>query len=75
MKKILQELELTWYLADLPAGEMGRIYFREKEEDYDEWHRIPGRMVPKIESVHKVVTPGTMLISKDHYFINGYGSR
>ncbi len=31
--------------------------------------------MPKIEKVHNVVAPGTMLISKDHYFINGYGSR
>lgn len=54
---------------------MGRMYFREKEEDYEVWSRIPDRMVPKIEKVHNVVSPGTMLISKDHYFINGYGSR
>lgn len=75
LKKNLEELELTWYLSDLPEGEMGRMYFREKEEEYDEWYRVPGRMLPKIETVHKVVPPGTMLISKDHYFINGYGSR
>lgn len=75
LKKILSEMELTWYLADLPAGEMGRMYFREKEEDYEVWSRIPERMVPKIEKVHDVITPGTMLISKEHYFINGYGSR
>ena len=71
LRKILSELELTWYLADLPEGEMGRMYFREKEEDYEVWSRIPDRMVPKIEKVHNVVSPGTMLISKDHYFING----
>lgn len=75
LKKILSEMELTWYLADLPEGEMGRMYFREKEEDYEVWSRVPDKMLPKIEKVHDVVAPGTMLISKDHYFINGYGSR
>ena len=75
LKKILSELELTWYLSDLPMGEMGRMYFREKEETYDEWSFVPGRKLPHIETVSKVIGPGTMLISKDRYFINGYGSR
>lgn len=75
LKKILKELGLTWYLSDLPQGEMGRMYFREKKETYEEWYEVPGRMLPKIEKVYKTVHPGTMLISKDHYFINGYGSR
>lgn len=75
LKKMLKELDLTWYLSDLPPGEMGRLYFREKEETYEEWYRIPGKVLPKIEKVHKPIPPGTMLISKDYYFINGYGSR
>ena len=75
LRKMLKELDLNWYLADLPQGEMGRMYFRETEETYDEWYRIPGKMLPKRETVRKPVQPGTMLISKDHYFINGYGSR
>ena len=72
---MLHALELTWYLSDLPQGEMGRMYFRDKEETYEEWYRVPGRMLPKIEVVRKVVPRGTMLISKNHYFMNGYGSR
>ena len=75
LNKLLEALDLKWYLSDLPPGEMGRMYFREKEETYEEWYRIPGRMLPKIETVRKVVPRGTMLISKNHYFLNGYGSR
>ena len=75
LKKMLKALNLDWHLSELPPGEMGRMYFREKEETYEEWYRVPGRMVPKIEKVTKPVPPGTMLISKDYYFINGYGSR
>lgn len=75
LKKILKELDLKWYEADLPPGEMGRMYFREKEEDYDEFVLFPGKRFPKRVPVHKTIMPGTMLISRDYYFINGYGSR
>lgn len=75
LKKMLKALDLDWHLSELPPGEMGRMYFREKEETYEEWYLLPGRKVPKIEKVTKPVPPGTMLISKDYYFINGYGSR
>lgn len=76
LKTMLRELDLTWYLSDLPQGEMGRMYFRDKEEDYEIWNMPePGRMVPRIEKVHDIVPRGAMLISKSHYFMNGYGSR
>lgn len=76
LKTLLRELDLMWYLSDLPQGEMGRMYFRDKEEDYEIWYQSePGRMVPRIEKVHDIVPRGAMLISKSHYFMNGYGSR
>lgn len=75
LERMLRGLELTWHLSDLPRGEMGRMYFRDKEETYEEWSLVPGRRLPRVETVRKVVGPGTILVSKDHYFINGYGSR
>lgn len=75
LKKILHELDLSWYEAELPPGEMGRMYFREIEEDYDEFIFEEGRKLPKRVTVHKLIKPGTILISRDYYFINGYGSR
>lgn len=76
LKTLLRELDLTWYLSDLPQGEMGRMYFRDKEEDYEIWYQPePGRMVPRIEKMHDIVPRGAMLISKSHYFMNSYGSR
>lgn len=76
LKTLLRELDLTWYMSDLPQGEMGRMYFRDKEEDYEIWYQPePGRMVPRIEKVHDIVPRGAMLISKSHYFMNSYGSR
>jgi hypothetical protein len=75
LKKILDELDLTWYEADLPQGEMGRMYFREQEETVDEFVQVPGKRLPVRQSVRKLIEPGTMLISTTYYFINGYGSR
>lgn len=75
LKQILEEMGLKWYQADLPQGEMGRMYFREKVENVDEFVFTPGKKFPKRTSVQKVIEPGTMLISRDHYFIGGYGSR
>lgn len=75
LKKILEELELTWYEAELPAGEMGRMYFREQDETVDDVKMVPGKKFPVRYSEKRKIGPGTMLISRDHYFINGYGSR
>lgn len=75
LKKILTELDLTWYEADLPQGEMGRMYFKETEETFDKFEFVPGKKFPVRKTVTETIEPGTMLISKDYYFINGYGSR
>jgi transcriptional regulator with XRE-family HTH domain len=75
LQKILNELELTWYESELTAGEMGRMYFREREEEVVESVSQPGKRLPKFELVKRKIEPGTMLISREHYFINGYGSR
>lgn len=71
LKKMLNELQLTWHIADLPEGEMGRMYFRSGKAEIEKYTNYPfGRYYHE-----EKVEPGTMLISQDFYFINGYGSR
>ena len=75
LKKMLQELDLTWYDAELPQGEMGRMYFREAEAVIDDFVQEPGMHYPERRQIKRKIDPGTMLISHDYYFINGYGSK
>jgi len=75
LKKMLQELDLTWYDAELPQGEMGRMYFREVEAVIDDFVQEPGMHYPERRQIKRKIDPGTMLISHDYYFINGYGSK
>ncbi len=75
LNEILSAMDLTWYEADLSHGEMGRMYFREQDVVVDEFVMVPGHRLPKRTSVRKTICPGTMLISRDYFFINGYGSR
>lgn len=75
LKKMLSELELTYYEADLPRGEMGRMYFKEQEETVDVFKMVPDKKYPVRTPEKRTIEPGTMLISHDYYFINGYGSR
>ncbi len=75
LKKMLEELDLVWYEAELPQGEMGRMYFRESEELVDDFVQEPGMRYPERRQVKKTIGPGAMLISHDFYFIPGYGSK
>lgn len=75
VQKILKELDLKCYEAPLPMGEMGRMYFRAADEVVDEFIDHGSFRPPERHEVNKTLEPGTMLISHDYYFINGYGSR
>ncbi|WP_135567950.1 ImmA/IrrE family metallo-endopeptidase [Galactobacillus timonensis] len=75
LKQILKEMGLKCYVADLPQGEMGRMYFRKQVESVEEFITSPGERLPKRTTVQRVIDPGTMLISRDHFFIRGYGSQ
>ena len=43
----MPELDLTWYDAELPQGEMGRMYFREAEAVIDDFVQEPGNALSR----------------------------
>jgi len=71
LNRIMQEMGLKWYEADLGPNEMGRMYFRPSTETVEEFYPP---YQPRTVST-KEIPAGTMLISKDYFFMNGYGSR
>lgn len=71
LEYVLRAMEIEAYEADLPETTMGRMYFREdKATIYQKFHP----RFPEAKLENKVIQPGTMLISKDNYFMNKTGS-
>lgn len=68
---VLRAMEINAYSADLPSKNMGRMYFREDTATvYRKFHP----KLPEAKIENKVISPGTMLISHDHYFMNNIGT-
>ncbi|KSV58132.1 helix-turn-helix domain-containing protein [Acetivibrio ethanolgignens] len=67
---VMQQLGIYAYEAELPENTMGRMYFKkDKATVYRKFHPyFPER---KIED--EDIEPGTMLISKDNYFMHKTG--
>lgn len=67
---VMQQLGIQAFEADLPENTMGRMYFKkDKATVYHKYHpRFPER---KYED--EDIEPGTMLISKDNYFMHKTG--
>lgn len=67
---VFQAMELNAYEADLPEKNMGRMYFREDRVSF--YRRYP--YIGERMCENEVVPPGTMLISRNHRFMNNAGS-
>lgn len=68
---VLQAMEISAYEADLPEKTMGRMYFREDTATiYQKFHSH----FPEAKIENHVIRPGTMLISKNNYFMQKTGS-
>lgn len=67
---ILQEFEITYFLADLPDNCFGRMYFRSSKATV--YETVPG--LGEVRTVDKDIEPGTMLISRSKYFLGGDGT-
>ena len=68
---VMNALEINAYEADLPEKTMGRMYFREDTATiYTSFH--PNYSKKKTENAP--IHPGTMLISRDNYFMHQTGS-
>ena len=68
---ILNELEITYYSADLPANCFGRMYFRKATATV--YRHFP--YCGEIKEENKTIEPGTMLISRDKYYLGGDGTQ
>lgn len=63
---VIERLGIKAYEADLPENIFGRMYF--KEDNATVYRKFQPRMETiKLENVK--IEPGTMLISKDNYFM------
>ncbi len=68
---VLQAMEIDAYEADLPEKTMGRMYFR---EDTATIYQKFNPRFPEAKLENHVIRPGTMLISKNNYFMQKTGS-
>ena len=75
LQMIMQEMGISYYEADLPPDEFGRMYFKPATIKTSgganpAFVSRPTRVQEEIE-----VQPGTMVISKTNYFMTNVGSR
>ncbi|MCI9076752.1 MAG: hypothetical protein HFH10_13375 [Dorea sp.] len=68
---ILQALELEYYIADLPEHCFGRVYF--KESTATVYQKYPNMEEIRIED--QKINPGTILISRQKYFLGSDGTQ
>ena len=68
---ILKEFEIKYYLADLPDNCFGRMYFRKATATV--YGTLP--YVGKEKRENEVIEPGTMLISRDKYYLGNDGTQ
>ncbi len=67
---VIEQLGIRAYEADLPENTMGRMYF--KEDSATVYHKFHPRM-DAVKRENEKIQPGTMLISKDNYFMRKTG--
>lgn len=68
---ILQALEIDYYVADLPENCFGRMYF--KPSTATVYQKYPYVVEVKIEN--HTINPGTILISRQRYFLGNEGTQ
>ncbi len=67
---VMEQLGIRAYEAELPENTMGRMYFKkDKATVYHKFHPH----FPEHRSEDEDIEPGTMLISKDNYFMRKAG--
>lgn len=70
LSNALRVLDMDFYFADLPGNCFGRMYFRKATATVYDYHDDAGEIrQEKIE-----IEPGTILISKDRYFLGNDGT-
>lgn len=67
IKEIVEQMGLTVYYAPLPSGIFGRTYFNDANV------KVYGNKACT-EIVEKSITPGTVLVSPDVFFMRNIGS-
>lgn len=70
LQTMLEAQDLICYEADLPAGEIARMYFREDDVSVYDSSQDYFDSTPE----EKTIRPGTMLIDRDCFFMSSYGS-
>lgn len=70
IETIMREMEIQFYIADLPDSCFGRMYFRETREAVYIWEPITHTYLKKDMDIQ----PGTMLISRKKYFLGNDGT-
>lgn len=68
---ILQVLEIDYYVADLPENCFGRMYFKPSTATVYQKYPYVGEV--KIEN--HTINPGTILISRQRYFLGNEGTQ
>lgn len=68
---ILDAFEIKYYLADLPDNCFGRMYFRRATATV--YETVP--YVGEVKKENEIIEPGTMLISRDKYYLGSDGTQ
>lgn len=68
---ILEAFEIKYYLADLPDNCFGRMYFRKATATV--YETVP--YVGEVKKENAIIEPGTMLISRDKYYLGSDGTQ
>ncbi|WP_300944444.1 helix-turn-helix transcriptional regulator [uncultured Duncaniella sp.] len=68
---ILDAFEIKYYLADLPDNCFGRMYFRRATATV--YETVP--YVGEVKKENEIIEPGTMLISRDKYYLGTDGTQ
>lgn len=68
---ILEAFEIKYYLADLPENCFGRMYFRRATATV--YETLP--YVGEVKKENATIEPGTMLISRDKYYLGSDGTQ
>ena len=71
LENILAELEIKYYLADLPDNCFGRMYFRKAVVTV--YSQDP--YIGDVKQVDKEIEPGTMLINRQKYYLGIDGTQ
>ncbi|MCR4638250.1 helix-turn-helix transcriptional regulator [Ruminococcus sp.] len=67
---ILQQLEIRFYMADLPDNCFGRMYFRKSKATV--YEKYP--MIGEVKREDYEIEPGTILISRQKYYLGSNGT-